>query len=171
MNKKSGFGIAQLLVAMMVMSFGYLLVMPHIVKYSETNDPQKASSPVQKSYAYAKGTIVQKLSSAVRMITISNSGTMKGLCSTNACMADKFSKQLSIMKKCKGNPSGCWHSGGNDFGGIVLMSGTLISFENTNSSCSGEICSIIHYDVNGFKKPNKEGLDIFKAYITPYSVK
>jgi len=88
---------------------------------------------------------------------------------------------------------GCWHMGvgsvrylngenqltesddTEDSPGLVLSNGSLIRFYIEKSDCSAKIgnvykCGVIAVDVNGFKKPNTIGKDIFFAYITETSI-
>jgi len=80
---------------------------------------------------------------------------------------------------------GCWHgayewsylngskiTGPANVPGLVLSNGTLVYFEVYSSTCTttrgqnSTVCSEIFFDVNGFKKPNTIGKDIFVTYMT-----
>ncbi|MDD3150490.1 MAG: prepilin-type N-terminal cleavage/methylation domain-containing protein [Candidatus Gastranaerophilales bacterium] len=106
-----------------------------------------------------------------------------------------FASKLNIIKDCSGTSNhggsgtgvsaeGCWHSGtnswyflnGNGLGsytnpGLILNNGSLINFYINKSDCSYTVgdytrCGDIYVDVNGFKKPNTIGKDIFHANVT-----
>ncbi|MDD3149911.1 MAG: prepilin-type N-terminal cleavage/methylation domain-containing protein [Candidatus Gastranaerophilales bacterium] len=84
---------------------------------------------------------------------------------------------------------GCWHSGTNSWyylngtgrgnyisPGLILNNGSLIWFYIEKSDCSYDTsyadgdytqCGYISVDINGFKKPNIIGKDIFYLAITP----
>ncbi|MDD3150773.1 MAG: prepilin-type N-terminal cleavage/methylation domain-containing protein [Candidatus Gastranaerophilales bacterium] len=83
---------------------------------------------------------------------------------------------------------GCWHSGGDWYylkgsvlsnsktnPGLILNNGSLIYFSMGKSYCNGDLssnggdftnCGNFRIDVNGFKKPNTYGKDIFVVSIT-----
>ncbi|MDD3149729.1 MAG: hypothetical protein PHV68_02750, partial [Candidatus Gastranaerophilales bacterium] len=81
---------------------------------------------------------------------------------------------------------GCWHSGTNSwyylngtgrgnasYPGLILNNGSLMHFYLYKSNCSQTVsgadyirCGWIGIDVNGFKKPNTVGKDIFRVSIT-----
>lgn len=91
----------------------------------------------------------------------------------------------------------CWHSTsgslaahymkgnilngyGNDYGnasGGILNDGTLILFYGFqgvvgDGTCPGPLCTTtIYVDVNGYKKPNIVGKDIFRIYVLENSIK
>lgn len=67
----------------------------------------------------------------------------------------------------------------NFFAKAVLADGTLITFVARNDTCGDtrgssnalqNLCGFIYADVNGFKKPNQYGRDLFGFYITKYGV-
>lgn len=59
----------------------------------------------------------------------------------------------------------------NSWPGLILNDGTLMTFENQDGNCqftygsSSPLCADIMIDVNGFKKPNTIGRDIFAFWI------
>jgi len=81
---------------------------------------------------------------------------------------------------------GCWHEGANSwyylngtavsgsnwtYPGLILNNGSLMYFHVNSSNCSqtaGDYkrCGHIYIDVNGFKKPNIIGKDVFGVNIT-----
>ncbi|MDD3150509.1 MAG: prepilin-type N-terminal cleavage/methylation domain-containing protein [Candidatus Gastranaerophilales bacterium] len=83
---------------------------------------------------------------------------------------------------------GCWHSGTNSWyylngtgrttdprPGLILNNGNLMLFEINKSNCSYDLsfwggdytrCGHIFIDINGFKKPNTIGKDIFRISMT-----
>ncbi|MDD3149972.1 MAG: hypothetical protein PHV68_03985, partial [Candidatus Gastranaerophilales bacterium] len=83
---------------------------------------------------------------------------------------------------------GCWHSGDNSWyflngtgrvslssvPGLILNNGSLVFFQIEKSDCSKDLsaygasytrCGYIDIDINGFKKPNTIGKDIFEVSI------
>ncbi|MDD3149849.1 MAG: hypothetical protein PHV68_03365, partial [Candidatus Gastranaerophilales bacterium] len=82
---------------------------------------------------------------------------------------------------------GCWHESGNwhSFNGstktgeinpgFILNNGSLVHIWLTSSNCTTPVgtftrCGGISIDVNGFKKPNTWGKDIFSACIISNSL-
>ncbi|MDD3149201.1 MAG: prepilin-type N-terminal cleavage/methylation domain-containing protein [Candidatus Gastranaerophilales bacterium] len=115
-------------------------------------------------------------------------------------LKNAFASKLNIIKDCSGTSAfggtgsgssaeGCWHVGanswyylnGNDTGGgaslpgLILNNGSLMWFQVNKSDCSSSAgdytrCAHLYIDVNGFKKPNTVGKDIFVASITSNSL-
>ncbi|MDD3149510.1 MAG: prepilin-type N-terminal cleavage/methylation domain-containing protein [Candidatus Gastranaerophilales bacterium] len=110
-------------------------------------------------------------------------------------LKNAFASKLNIIKDCSGistyggtgsgvSAEGCWHNGANSWyflngtglgthsqPGLILNNGSLIRLGIEKSNCSQSIgdytrCGYISIDVNGFKKPNTIGKDIFFANIT-----
>lgn len=98
----------------------------------------------------------------------------------------KYTKECSGIAADGGagagsTPEGCWHPSntikllnnasaggfGVDEPGLILADGTLVIFRLYKSDCSDGTgvdltrCGVINVDVNGFKKPNVIGKDIF----------
>ncbi|MDD3149422.1 MAG: prepilin-type N-terminal cleavage/methylation domain-containing protein [Candidatus Gastranaerophilales bacterium] len=110
-------------------------------------------------------------------------------------LKNAYASKLNIIKDCSGTSTyggtgtgasteGCWHSGtdswyhlkGTGIGsinnsGLILNNGSLMRFGIEKSNCSSVAgdyirCGWINIDVNGFKKPNTIGKDIFSTSIT-----
>jgi len=110
-------------------------------------------------------------------------------------LKNAFKAKLSYLKECYGTSAwggggngtaveGCWHASGamqylsgvkiNGWDarpGLILNNGTFIFFRNIKSDCSAtsgdfKSCAYSTFDVNGFKKPNTVGKDIFRVQIT-----
>ncbi|MDD3149557.1 MAG: prepilin-type N-terminal cleavage/methylation domain-containing protein [Candidatus Gastranaerophilales bacterium] len=110
-------------------------------------------------------------------------------------LKNAFAAKLNIIKDCSGisayggtgsgiSSEGCWHSGANSWQylngtgrgselspGLILNNGSLILFYLNKSNCSQAIgdytfCGHMYVDINGLKKPNTIGKDIFLASIT-----
>ncbi|MDD3149952.1 MAG: prepilin-type N-terminal cleavage/methylation domain-containing protein [Candidatus Gastranaerophilales bacterium] len=114
-------------------------------------------------------------------------------------LKNAYISKLNIIKDCSGTSSyggtgtgasaeGCWHSeasiwyklNGTTLGscthpGLILNNGSLMRLAVENSNCSmvaGDFtkCGYIEIDVNGFKKPNTYGKDIFTTELTSNSL-
>lgn len=110
------------------------------------------------------------------------------------CVKELYKKKLAYSKECnQGSFMGnCWASSwkylndttdvdnnGWDFdllghaAGLQLKDGTYVSFEYSQTNCPIDFsqninktgCFITSVDVNGPKKPNKMGYDIFRFYV------
>ncbi|MDD3149427.1 MAG: prepilin-type N-terminal cleavage/methylation domain-containing protein [Candidatus Gastranaerophilales bacterium] len=110
-------------------------------------------------------------------------------------LKNSYASKLNIIKDCSGistrggtgtgaSAEGCWHEGANSWyflngtgigdqtnPGLILNNGSLIKFYMDKTDCSaprGDFtrCGNMTIDVNGFKKPNITGKDIFWVNIT-----
>ncbi|MDD3150879.1 MAG: prepilin-type N-terminal cleavage/methylation domain-containing protein [Candidatus Gastranaerophilales bacterium] len=110
-------------------------------------------------------------------------------------LKNAYASKLNIIKDCSGttgyggtesgaSTGGCWHAGANSWyylngtgknnvgePGLIINNGSLMLFYIGSSNCSSSVgtytrCGFIVVDVNGFKKPNTVGKDIFYANIT-----
>lgn len=93
---------------------------------------------------------------------------------------DKFKPHLKIIKDCGTREKGCYSEGYADTqkdtaAKVVLNDGTCLSFKVWQNQCLSSfgsvqqvqnICGIIEVDVNGLKKPNRSGHDIFRFFLT-----
>ncbi|MDD3149256.1 MAG: prepilin-type N-terminal cleavage/methylation domain-containing protein [Candidatus Gastranaerophilales bacterium] len=120
-------------------------------------------------------------------------------------LKNAYALKLNIIKDCSGTSAfggtgsgataeGCWYSGANSWyylnntgignitnPGLILNNGSLVRFSVEKSNCSyvsGDYtrCGWINIDINGFKKPNTIGKDIFAMSIIsnaliPYGAK
>ena len=99
-------------------------------------------------------------------------------------LMDRFAKYLKIIKNCGTTEKGCYSEGSSDTQGntaakAVLGDGSAISLKVWNQACGASyggikqlqgMCAILEVDVNGLKKPNKQGQDIFRFFITKTSI-
>ncbi|MDD3150872.1 MAG: hypothetical protein PHV68_08560, partial [Candidatus Gastranaerophilales bacterium] len=109
-------------------------------------------------------------------------------------LKNAYISKLNIIKDCSGNSEygggsgtgasleGCWHESANWYylngttlagltqPGMILNNGSLLVFKLEKSACNnpnGDFvrCGWFYVDVNGFKKPNTLGKDIFASSI------
>jgi len=165
MSKKQAFSVVDILITMLVMAFGYMLVMPQLMNYSSKNKQAPSSAPYQKAISYSKDNDESIIRQATATISAENGGTLQGLCSDNQCLLDKYASVLSVLKKCDAsNAKECWHEDGAV--GMILMNGTLFAITDTSPSVDAKI----KIDVNGFALPNQPGADIYEADIVSGSL-
>jgi hypothetical protein len=141
-------------------------------------DTQQAEYKTAWKKAYAD------LSQATLKIITDNGGTMKGL-NVNYI----YKSYLNYTKSCDlGYGDGvCWHNNGvvkilngqsvsNYYGTSLALNNGMLMFFMTNgpttTNCASAgwltpltICGAIKVDVNGFKGPNKHGVDIFSIWV------
>lgn len=117
-----------------------------------------------------------------------NGGTFIGVVDDDNSIKNKFKEYLKYEKDCDQDASAgiCWHNinewysadntkqdstYGNNRAALVLRDGSLVEFSSRSSTCNdpsyGTLmrCGLVLIDVNGFKKPNKIGKDIFSFNI------
>lgn len=184
-NDKSGFSFVDIIVAVVVLGFIGYMTFAVLLSYSSGIKKNVSTSDSMKEYSY--GTLwqgeYQKIDQATRMILLNNSGSFENLCNDsqpNKCIKDLYSGSLSTISSCDDNIKGrCWHNDGewfvssgiaatenlNSAAGLILNSGSLMVFNNIDTTCPGGICGQAYVDVNGFNKPNIEKIDIFKVNI------
>lgn len=137
------------------------------------------------------------LQQASRMIINDSDGSIKNVYTSSQTLADAFASKLSVAKSCaNGAANGiCWPqlttiktlAGNMDFTTtynddaptLMLKDGSIIRvytwfFDSTCATTpinfggtSEGVCAVLHIDVNGFKKPNQLGRDIFEMSLFP----
>lgn len=176
----SAFTLSEVLVALVIIGVIAALTIPLLISRSQKKE---LISAWKNDYSI--------ISSAMSMMKNDNGGTFKGLVVTQGDadeFLDKMSQQLKSIKKCYVSEEGCWLNSytnlqgesstmfGVDDGsdtiwnsGLVLSNGSLIRFLMSDDSdvCTDslggrdDVCGWIAVDVNGTKKPNSIGKDIF----------
>lgn len=172
MNNKTAFTLAEVLVTLTIVGIISALVIP--VLFQNLQDYQLKTSWKQ---AYSD------INKATALIKKDGGGSLIGSFTSTIVMKDKYANYLSVVKNCNNASSnGCWHKTdewqawdgtlrtGTGDAGLMLNNGTIMFFTWTSASCSNnaslKICGDIYLDVNGFKKPNIIGKDIFAVSIT-----
>jgi len=170
-----GFTLAEILITLTVIGVIAALTIPTLLQ--NTNQAELKAT-WKKEFA--------DLNQATISIVNDAGGTFKGSFSNGVDARDKYLSKLSYIKSCSGSRwEGCWHipneSSGYDgtpnpvnfnIPGAILSNGTLITFLGFNPDCTTNwgddfnFCGELVVDVNGFKKPNAYGKDIFAAFIT-----
>lgn len=172
---KKGFTLAEVLITLGIIGVVAALTMPTVL--NKTKNAELVSS-YKKVYA--------ELSQVYMTIKADNGGTFEGLCQTSDDYYELFKKYMKNVRTCEaGTVSGkCWakdwyvggnkiQSNENESSSLILPNGTSILFFFQSSSCtsSNEVykpisCARMRVDLNGLKKPNSVGRDIFDFYIT-----
>lgn len=177
LTKNKGFTLIEILIALVVIGIVAALVTPMLLVYINRHNYRSA---FRKEFSV--------LSGALNKITSENGGSIKDLCNDSSEFRDLFSKRLNTMKVCnQGYSEGCRYSGatgqnGQDDGGfswmqdvpaIVLADGAILQFYLSAKDCSDAThgCGMITIDVNGVKRPNREGEDVYMLHIFDNVVK
>lgn len=189
-RKKSAFTLAEVLLTLLIIGVVSGLVVPNLI-----NDTQNAEFKTAWKKEYS--TINQ---SYIRLL-FEEGGTLKNLCpvvdwvTDSNCIMNKIKTYLNVQKSCsmhRAMSEGCWHPNDGSstylngvqvtvleqpYPGLVLSDGTIMYFSYGNGSCSANVynhnntCITVSVDVNGFKKPNRYGKDIYRIAIYPTQIK
>lgn len=188
--KKNGFSVSEILVSLFILGFVGYLSYAILIKYTEETKKNviEKKSIEQQAYTYSWQGQYQNLTQAANMVILNNNNNFENLCQDNQpnkCMKDLFAANISTVNSCENNTRGtCWHNDGNWYSsnnvpanenistafGFIMNNGTLVLFNNTDTTCPNGICGQIYFDVNGFDKPNTLGFDIFKINILKNSL-
>src|SRR3989339_1552156 len=119
------------------------------------------------------------------MAAQSNNGTLANTFNDSNTFRNVFLPYLSYTKACNGGvalgPDGCWPLVTNILSGktpidavwlrtlarVALTNGSLLIFDFSSAACDStytpkaDHCGDINMDINGFKGPNKIGIDMF----------
>lgn len=183
-NKLHSFTLAEILVTLTVIGIVASMTIPGLV--NKINDAEYKSA-WKNTYAV----LAQAAKNATQDEGGNLSGTFyEGLGHGADQLRDKFKPHLKYTKLCSvtvgTGTEGCWHNStsffklsGESFGEnwsnysrLILTNGALVVFKLTDKNCdyvfssTGEKdCGWIYADVNGFKKPNTIGKDIFALHV------
>ena len=187
-SHRKGFTLAEILITLTVIGVVAALTIPTLLQ--NTNQAEFKTALKRTFADLSQATIMIRnekggsLKNAFGNSNLADSENLK----------NAYRDKLSYIKDCSGDADnggtstgvsdlGCWHktnqwqylNGGNPGirkdAGLILSNGTLIYFDVNSSSCAGQTgdyyrCGFIIFDVNGFKKPNTIGKDIFAVNIT-----
>lgn len=174
---KKGFNLAEVLITLGIIGVVFAMTIPTLM--NNNNETEKRTG-AKAAYSL--------LSQAMATITMEHGGSIKGLCSDfdNLCFKDLFKPAFSYVKDCDhqiltnkcwaahnwmdGSEYGSWldGAGSDNPSAIVLKNGMLILFRLHYGDCdwpSNNSCGWISVDINGFKKPNQWGKDVFYFHV------
>ncbi len=191
--KTYAFTLAEILITLAIIGVVAALTMPSLITKHQEKQTEVKLKKVYSTLSNAMMQTVQEngpfqewgldisqpdIMEDVEAIENSNKGRDKFI--------DIFSKYLKTVSVCKYSESNCKIYNTTNLAGkvdtadsysnrIVLADGTYFGHIFINSStCSSanwqNICGSIKVDLNGDKKPNTYGKDIFQFYITPTSI-
>jgi prepilin-type N-terminal cleavage/methylation domain-containing protein len=178
---KLAFSLAEVLLVLTILGVVASETIPVLI-----NDTKEVEYKIAWKSNYAA------ISQAIYQASYNNAGTFLGsIAPDDNTLLNIFIPYLNVSKRClKGATLGtCWHNtnswyylngnpADNTFVRHEIYNGSGVIFANgaflklvTNSYCYNDLCGWMLVDVNGFKKPNVVGKDIFGIYLTEKSTK
>lgn len=188
---KKGFTLAEVLITLGIIGVVAALTVPTLMQNADERANivalKKAYSILSQAYTSA----VQENGTPDNWNLI-GMGDATGLANLNTIM----SKYLNVTKNCD-TGSGCFASVGyRDLNGIanqslnadtgysklILADGTSLALRQWTPDCSWDwsggsgnlalksVCGYFSVDINGFKKPNQMGVDVFQFLFTKYGL-
>jgi len=177
---KKGFTLAEILITLTVIGVVAALTIPTLLQNTQQAELKTA---LKRDFA--------DLNQAAIQIKTNNGGTFKAAWSGDSSFKNSFLPYLNVIKNCEqGAAEGCWYRsdssdtdwfylnsttpvGVRNNPSLILSNGVMLRFCYGNSNCDITLgvtptttgCGKINFDVNGFKKPNTIGKDIFTVYI------
>jgi prepilin-type N-terminal cleavage/methylation domain-containing protein len=178
-NKQKAFTLAEVLITLLIIGVIASLVIPAII-----NDTQKQElyTSFKKEYS--------NIGNAAKLMMSDNGGSFVGMFDDQSDMMNDFGNYLVFTKKCSAGLQGCFYTGTSswkvlsgqdgwfsftDYPTAIMNDGSFIRFYFASSDCSMSYgagsyaqysCGWIDVDVNGPKKPNVLGRDIFRIFVT-----
>ena len=174
-RRNKGFTLAEVLITLVIIGVIGALTVPVLIQNTKK---EEYVSALKKTYS--------TLSQAAQAI-IAEEGSPKcsdgGWACSSEAVYEQFKKHLHNAKECNLN-SGCWAQGSfyylngqrdtgtwaaeSAFRKLILADGTQLLFlDFINADCTAEshgsngFCAEIITDINGARKPNKAGYDMF----------
>ncbi|OGH99507.1 MAG: hypothetical protein A2104_02445 [Candidatus Melainabacteria bacterium GWF2_32_7] len=178
MPNKRGVTLAEILITLITVGIIAALTVPSLIQNVQDNINRSAWKT-----AYAN------FDQATKRIVIDYGGSFKGIFENNNDLGNKYKEYMTYTKTClEGTSQGdCWHASGviksyanpnsvitthwQNGSSFMLNNGMLVYFFSVDKDCNNDDCGDIVIDVNGFKKPNRIGYDIFGITIYTNKVK
>ena len=176
LNSNKAFTLAEVLITLVIIGIIAALTIPTLV-----NNYQKTQYVTQLKKAYSEVTQALKLMANdygcpgdLKCTGLFAPGT------SSQSFGDAFVKYFKVVKNCKEDTTQvCFSQDVNDYydgSGLyvndqntnyrfITEDGTAFSIYNYSDNCDSH-CGFMNIDVNGLKKPNYRGRDIFFFYIT-----
>ncbi|MBR6163592.1 prepilin-type N-terminal cleavage/methylation domain-containing protein [bacterium] len=182
---KQGFTLAEVLITLVIIGVIAALTVPSLI--NKTNN-QEMVARLKKTYS--------TLAQATNLI-IAEEGTPRadkgGWATTRSNIYNLYLKHLNNARECK-TDAGCWASGNvyttlsgapytdintyGTYGKFVLSDGVAVSvYDSVYEACNynwdngHDDCALIMVDLNGAKKPNRIGRDVFEFVIKENGLK
>lgn len=171
-NRNNAFTLAEVLITLGIIGVVAAMTIPTLM--NKTNNAEFVTG-LKKS--------ISILSNAQSILKMDNGGNMSGAYANNNEAIDGLCTQLKCIKVCHNTDTTCFNganwtmldgrAGWQDYStafwaAAILSDGMAIALSPWNTNCDGasgltnNLCSIITVDINGLKKPNKMGRDMFE---------
>jgi len=166
---KKGFTLAEVLITLLIIGVIASIVIPGLIA-----DTQQAEYKAAWKKAFAS------ISQAHKQIIMDNGGTLADAAANNSDLRNLFKNKMNTVTTC--DDASCTAisllllngTTASNFASysMVLSDGTIIGFNFNSSACThngwvyntGE-CAWLIVDVNGKKKPNQWGKDIYGIWV------
>lgn len=171
--KKTAFTLAEVLIMLGIIGVVAAMTIPTLMNATQ-----------DKEFKTAWKKEFSALSQALAQMANDNGGSIEGAFSTSAEIRDKFAGYLIKSKLCDDSYSeSCWSVDSKFWNGttnvmatgpaIIMNDGALILFQLSSSACTQGMgtpvafyrCGGAAIELNGLKKPNIFGKDIFEIHI------
>lgn len=184
MKKKKAFTLAEVLIVIGIIGVVAALVIPITARFYSDFETKTA---LKSTYS--------DLCNVTHFLKKDNNGSLSGQFSSITNLRDQYAGYLRTTKSCNNSSTdGCWTYSWNQMNGttltpptspgLVLLNGSIVIFEDyfssdcdsTGSNVSSRttfpnVCSDIMIDVNGVKKPNIIGKDIYYFWVLSNTMK
>lgn len=191
-NFRIAFTLAEVLITLGIIGVVASITIPTLMKNTQDAEFKSAWKKAYSQIANATSLIAQDNGGILNgVFDLNGDGNVYLIDNDNNLLRDKYAEKMQVARKCSANVDNqnCFHqygttkkldggayntwAGQNDyalFSGLVLNDGTLVTFDNLSATCSHGwspkgTCGYIQVDVNGFKKPNQIGKDIYGLFI------
>lgn len=166
MNTKKAFTLAEVLITLGIIGVVAALTIPTLMQRTQDRE---AISALKKFYS--------TLSSAYNL-AVNESGPPSGTwVNTDTLMTDTLMEHFHVAKDCRDGDcdahemyylSGAKFLSSKSKNYVILSDGTIFHYLLESATCSNAAmrCGLIATDINGMKKPNIVGKDIFLFSIT-----
>lgn len=174
--KHTAFTLAEVLITLGIIGIVAAMTIPTLISNNQDNSNKAAFKKIYSNLASATTSLLNE-----------NGGLSSAFASWASCedVRNQYLSYFSAIKTCDQNNTICWHDvattplknivgsnmrvGGSTtwssaFAGMQLKDGAFIRFRpGSSGSCNPSVpaCALIFIDVNGFKKPNIFGKDIY----------
>jgi len=176
--RNNGFTLAEVLITLAIIGVIAAITIPTLL---QNKQEQELKIAFKKTYS--------ELAQATQRVIHDNGGTMVGICPTSSpdCLKDKYEAYLNIIKSCISSQANgnCWYDNdgsskylsGNpktdwsDNATLMLNNGSVVRISMYDIECKSDKfspkgdCGAFIVDVNGLKKPNIVGKDIFYIHL------
>lgn len=181
---KDGFTLAEILITLTIIGAVVAMTIP---SFRELQQEKATISALKKAYS--------TLSNAYTRASDENCTPDNWGLSSGSEILNKLKPYLNIAKDCTDGSSGCFPAGvrymylnsvgsdspyeGQAYPKLKLADGTLIMGYVASPTCNSSVgnalalknlCGEFWVDINGYKKPNQFGRDLFKFYLTKYGI-